>query len=222
MRQQWLAHRRRSGSRVLRDPIVVRGGRLRPAASAACLVVAVACTGSSAPSDPGPIAVIDEAASGYVIDAGVAVGDAVTDGWPIVPDIAGTDEVTIHRIEPVLGGDEILEPLGVLIAGDDRDIGAVQFLHHWPPGPDDGFGPLVPAEGATLEPRPGPRYPNYELLAGYRVTGEGRGTVEAYTITYESARQVYTVTLPYTLAICTDGRPTCEPEYGSWDGVGDE
>jgi hypothetical protein len=183
------------------------------------LTVAVLVVSCGGPPPVGPLGQPEHSAA-WGWSTSEPVGQQFTDGQILLFVPEGI-EVTLTGVEPLLFGDG-LAPLGVMVAGPDRQIGAVQQIESWPPAdPELGVEP-VPAIGAVLAGTDAvdPALPHgrgWELLVGYEVTAPGRTTVQGYRVTYLHDGRPYSLVIGSTLAVCAS--PTsasnddeCEPE----------
>ncbi|HVM20811.1 MAG TPA: hypothetical protein VM307_12700 [Egibacteraceae bacterium] len=114
---------------------------------------------------------------------------------------SGSEPVTIDRVVSVGNPDE-LKPVGALLAGDDRASAAIQFDATFPPT-DPDFGTLMPAEGATIDPRPGPTFTSWALVLGYEVTEPGMWTRKGIDVHYTVGGEQFVAHLPAELVVCT-------------------
>lgn len=135
------------------------------------------------------------------------VGDVFTEGAVIVRLDDGP--VKVLEVRPRLNTDGV-EYLGAIVAGPEREIGAVTDPG-WPVS-DRRLGDVVAAEGAELHAKPDDKTHSYVFVLGFRVLEDGRHTSDGVDITYEYQSRRYRLHVPVTFAVCTTGpEGSCEP-----------
>lgn len=128
------------------------------------------------------------------------VGDVFTEGLVIVRPNAGP--VKVLDVRPRLNTDGV-EYLGAVVAGPEREIGAVTDPG-WPVS-HPGLGDVVRAEGAELHAEPDDKTHSYVFVLGFRVVKDGRHTSDGVDIAYEYRSRRYRLHVPVTFAVCTTG-----------------
>lgn len=93
----------------------------------------------------------------------------------------GSTQLRLDRVTPIDVG-EGLRPLGVRVAGLDREIGFDQSSD-WPVT-RPVFGRVRPPGGFVLEPTDPVDGRGYLILLGYNVVGQGRSTVKGVRVDY--------------------------------------
>jgi hypothetical protein len=160
------------------------------------------CTGSSngagaAAMDGGPLREPPEHA--YVVQG--KEGKQFTDGFEVLY-LNGDQAATIVSVRS-MGGDDAFKFLGARLAGPDRKYAALQETPQFPPT-DPHLGPLIDAEGATVEPRSQTRQRiGYELLLGYEIVDDSKlGKRDAVEVTYKVGGTTYRWTSSAGLIYC--------------------
>lgn len=180
-------------------------------AGAAAMSLA-AFTYQQARPDPGPAWVPPSNFSSVHFEA----GDTFTDGFGGFRH-RGSGNAVITDVR--MDGGEGLELLGIKIADESRDMGAIQYIDSWPPTTD----PDLPQE--SIKPLDTPVKPHpagdVELLIGYRVVGEGKMVRMGYWVDYTVDGKEYSAYHPTGLAVCTD-KPAgkCNPPRKWIEGEG--
>ena len=139
------------------------------------------------------------------------VGDRFTDGFETLQ-FDGREPFTIHKVETV-GGNDNVQQVGVLLAGNDRKAGSVQFFEGFPPV-DPLVGDPIDPIGQELPARPGKKYPTWELLVGYEIAKAGVWERESLRITYSRGGETHTALLEAGWVICTPDVPDCDASVG--------
>lgn len=174
----------------------------------ASLALLTGCTGSDGVGAPGEDAkdggpLREPNRHAYVVTG--PEGKQFTDGFEVLY-LNGAAPAEIVSVESV-GGDSAFKFLGAQLAGPRRKYGAVQETPGFPPT-DPALGPIVDAEGATVEPRAKTRQRiGYELLLGYEVIDDSTlAQRTAVEVTYRVGGDTYKWTSPGVLVYCPGGQ----------------
>jgi hypothetical protein len=144
----------------------------------------------------GPVRKQNSTAYSIAIDA----GQRFTDGFSVLQ-VTGNSPVKILSIQSVQAGPS-LQFLGALIAGQKRLYASDESLSRYPP-PSQNLGQLQPAKGFTLLPDSQiPNHNGYELLLGYKFTGERLTIRHKVVMKYESAGIRYELVIPSQIVAC--------------------
>lgn len=134
----------------------------------------------------------------------VAVGEPVTDYFELLVN-QGDEPVRITSVE-LIDTPPQLRLVDALIGGDRT--GNLQFEPQFPPT-HPAVGPLVPAEGAVLEPEAvqkeqGQAFTGYVLVMGLEVTEPGTWVRGGYRVRYEVDGRPYRLDVVAEVTLCTD------------------
>ena len=149
-----------------------------------------ACTPPSGPvqGDSGLVYFVREKVGGIFTDGTVQLTVKKGSGAPVID--------AVRSVDTSAG----LQFLGAFAAGPDRKWGFNEMVNGFPPK-RPGFGPLLPAVGATVTPGP----LGTELLLGYKVVApdyQARGAVE---VDYHIGSSHYTLKAQLGFANCPKG-----------------
>jgi hypothetical protein len=159
----------------------------------------------------GPIR--DRPEHGYVLEESQR-GRVFTDGLEPL-ELGGSEPATIDTVE-VVGEGGVFETLGILLAGPERTNGLTQRFEAYPPAAKS-LGPVVPAEGALLQPSALVEgFGDYELLIGTRVTSDDIGLRDGLWIKYHIGDEYYSEHLQARVVFCPEGQKwrSCAAEMG--------
>lgn len=128
-------------------------------------------------------------------------GDRFTDGAEVLQ-LLGSKEAELVRVETV-GGEETFRQLGVMVAGPDRGLAAINSLRGYPPR-DQRLGEIVDAEGTTVQPRDETRSGiGYELLVGYEILDDTEvGYRSGLKVIYRVDGELFEWSSPARLLYC--------------------
>ncbi|GGK83479.1 hypothetical protein [Ornithinimicrobium pekingense] len=174
--------------------------RLR--AVAALMVLALTgCTSLGMASTDGPIPTPDDHGYGGFP---VTVGEPVTDYFQILSN-HGDKPARITSVE-LIDTPRQLKLVDALIGGERTENR--QFEPQFPPT-HSSVGPLVPAEGAVLEPEAaqearGVPLTGYVLVMGLEATEPGTWVRGGYRVSYEVAGRPYELEVVAEVTLCTD------------------
>ncbi|GGK61116.1 hypothetical protein [Ornithinimicrobium pekingense] len=159
------------------------------------------CTSLGAASTDGPLPTPhDHGYGGFH----VAVGEPVTDTFEVLLN-HGDKPARITSVE-LVDTPRQLRLVDALIGGGRTE--SHQFEPQFPPT-HDALGPLVPAEGAVLQPEKaqeaeGGALTGYLLVMGLEVTQPGKWVRGGYRVAYEVEGRPYSLEVVAEVTLCTD------------------
>jgi hypothetical protein len=171
------------------------------ALAALVLLPLAGCTSLGIASTEGPLPTpLDHGYGGFH----VTVGEPVTDKFQVLFN-RGEKPVRITSVE-LIDTPRQLQMVDALIGGERSENH--QFEPHFPPT-HTALGPLVPAEGAVLQPEEvqkaeGVTHPGYVLVMGLEATEPGKWVRGGYRVNYEVDRRLYTLEVVAEVTVCTD------------------
>jgi len=170
------------------------------AVAAGLVLIGSGCSSSQEPSEHGPAAT----ANPITYYPTFPTGTTFTDGVEVFV-IHGQRPATIRTVQ-VLGASAGMKVLGVRVAGPDRQYGAIEILHRFPPA-DPRLGPLFPADGYIVHPGP----LGAELLIGMKITEPGVQRRTGIRVTYTVGSTTYQKTYRAAIVNCSPGtrNPGC-------------
>lgn len=131
------------------------------------------------------------------------VGDVFTDGWERIL-LKGHQPGVLRRVELVGENMDRLEVVGVLLAGPNRQVGALQMYDGFPTQPTDPsvpeLGELVPAVGARLATGK----VGSVLQIGLKVVKPGLAVREGVRLYYTVGEKQFVVYQRGTVVVCPD------------------
>lgn len=159
-----------------------------------------ACSGvDSAAEEGGP----DRLPNASVYEVAFEKGAVFSDGFERVL-LTGDRDAVLDRVE-ILGGDGYFSLEGLMVAGEDRRVGSIQFDPDFPPV-RRGLGTLVEGDGARLATGP----LGSLLIVGMRVTRAGIGWRSGLRVYYSVDGKDYFQDHPSAVVNCPPGTPAKE------------